>query len=192
MYAKSVVIVIAIASSCLAVGERAQAQSDAKPDAIADALSAFNQICLKRFPDAAAVEDFAARNRLEPVSEQEMREMLGTDLGIGWHQDGPPGPYTVTIELPPYHTCAIRKRFSDLPEVRARFKALLQSWTKTKRGASLKGDPTQTANVSGIDSRVDVFEVAIPGIREAEGLMAIVTPLQGGSELRLARAIGNR
>lgn len=192
MQARSFAIIIAVVASCLSIGNAAQAQS-AKADAIAEALSVFDQICLKRFPDAAAIEKFVAQKRLQPVSQEDMRHMLGTDPGVGWHLDTPPGPYTLTVELPPYHTCAIRKRFPNQPDVRARFGALLQSWTKAQRGAILKADPTQRANVGGTDSRVDVFEIAIPGIRQAEGMMAIVTPLPGGgSELRLARAIGDR
>lgn len=193
MHAKQFAIIATIICSGFSVSGAARAQSAAKPDLIADALNAFDQICLKRFPNGAAINDFVARNRLQPVSEEEMRAMLGTDPGVGWHKDTPPGPYTLTIELPPYHTCAIRKRFPNQPNVRARLGALLQSWTSTQRGATLKSEPTQTANVGGIDSRVDIFQVAIPGIREAEGMMAIVTPVNGGgSELRLARTLGNR
>jgi hypothetical protein len=193
MNAKQFAIIATIVCSCFSAAGAARAQSAAKPDLIADALNAFDQICLKRFPDSAAISDFVARNRLQPVSEAEMRGMLGTDPGFGWHLDRPPGPYTLTIELPPYHTCAIRKRFPNQPNVRARLGALLQSWTSAQRGARLKSEPTQSANVGGIDSRVDVFQVAMPGIREAEGMMAIVTPVRGGgSELRLARTLGNR
>ncbi|HWE76689.1 MAG TPA: hypothetical protein VG328_26220 [Stellaceae bacterium] len=193
MHAKSFAIIIAIAASCLSTGDAVHAQSGAKPDAIADVLSVFDQICLKRFPVGSTVDAFVAQNRLSPVSDQDLRAMLGTDPGVGFYAPSPPGPYTLTIELPPYHTCAIRKRFPNQLNVRARFSALLQSWMKTQRGATIKADPTQTAKVGGVDSRVDVFEISIPGIREAEGIMAIVTPVQGGgSELRLARAIGDR
>ncbi|HEX4194913.1 MAG TPA: hypothetical protein VHY80_17525 [Stellaceae bacterium] len=192
MHAKSFAI-IAIAASCLSTGNAVHAQSGVKSDAIADALSVFDQICLKRFPVGSAINEFVAQNRLLPVPDQDLRAMLGSDPGIGFYAQSPPGPYTLTIELPPYHTCAIRKRFSNQPNMRARFSALLRSWTKAQRGATIKADPIHSAQVGGIDSRVDVFEISIPGIREAEGLMAIVTPVEGGgSELRLARAIGDR
>lgn len=193
MHAHSLEIVKSVALVAALVFSSAAVQSAAQADPIGDALSAFDQVCLKRFPASNAINAFVAQNRMEPVSEQDVRQMLGTDPGVGWSGQSPSGPYTLTIELPPYHTCAVRKRFSDQPDVRARISALLQSWTKARRGARLKAHPTERANVGGIDSRVDVFEIAIPGIRQPEDMMAIVTPVEdGGSELRLARAIGNR
>jgi hypothetical protein len=62
--------------------------------------------------------------------------------------------------------------------MRARFNALLQSWTKTQCGARMKANKTDTAVVGGIKSRVDIFEVAMPRIEDPEELMAIVSPLQ--------------
>jgi len=186
MLAKRLAIIAALVLSSVA------AQSPAAADSIGDIVSVFDQVCLKRFPTGNSINQFVAQNRLLPVSEEDMRAMLGTDPGVGWYTQSPPGPYTLTIELPPYHTCALRKRFPNLPDVRARFGAAVQAWVKTQRGASMKGHPTQTANVGGIDSRVDIFDVSKPGLKEPEEMIVIVTPVEGGSELRLVRAIGNR
>ena len=187
MKAKSFAIIAAVVLSSVA------GQSAALADPIGDALGAFDQICLQRFPVGRAINEFVAQNQLQPVSEQEMRQMLGTDPGVGWYAQSASGPYTVTIELPPYHTCAIRKRFPNQPDLRARFIALVRPWVKTQRGATLVSHSTETDKVGDIDSRVDLFDMRMPGIKEAEEMMVIVTPVQGGgSELRLVRAIGNR
>jgi hypothetical protein len=187
MHAKSMAIMGALVLSSVAV------QSAAQADPIGDVLSAFEQACLKHFPASTAIDEVVAQKGLQPVSDQDLHAMLGTDPGVGFYTQSPPGPYTLTVEFPPYHTCAIRKRFPDRPDVRARLGALLQSWVKTQRGATMMSHPTETDQVGGIASRVDIFEVTMPRIKEPEEMLAILTPIAGGgSELRLARAIGNR
>ncbi len=69
--------------------------------------AAYDRFCLSAFPDEAALRRELARADAIPLSAAEVRTMLHDDPGEGWRLPGT--PFTLTLEAPPYRTCAIRR-----------------------------------------------------------------------------------
>ena len=71
-------------------------------------IALYDEICLRAFPDDKAAGDAAARHNATPLTDAQVRIYLHDDPGMGWSLQGRTGRFTVTIEAPPYHACAIR------------------------------------------------------------------------------------
>ncbi len=80
-------------------------------------VEAFGLFCLDCFPGAARVAD-AAPVRMQALSPLRTRECLHDDPGCGWLYRAPGGEYVLTIEEPPYHTCAVRRSYARPPRYR--------------------------------------------------------------------------
>jgi hypothetical protein len=124
--------------------------------AAVELIDMFAAVCLGKFPDDAAVRQFAAEKQLAVMPDDIVRKLLGTDPGQGWFEDTARGRYVLTIEMPPYHTCAIRKADSAAPDFLTAFSLLLGIWAGTQSGASLKQSPPQNAEVRG--SPIQVYQ----------------------------------
>jgi hypothetical protein len=160
----------------------------AEPAAV-ELVEMFAGVCLGKFPDDTAVRQFAAEKGLAVIPDDRLRAMLGTDPGEGWLQNTARGQYVLTIELPPYHTCAIRKSDSAAPDFVASFSLLLAAWAAKQSGASLKQLPPQTAQVGGLPAQVHQWVLDRGPGKQAETLMAIVTNATSRVEVRLVRQI---
>jgi hypothetical protein len=157
--------------------------------AVVELVGMFAAICLERFPDDAAVRQFATEKRLDVMPEERLHHLLGTDPGVGWIQNTARGQYLLTIEMPPYHTCAIRKADNAAPDFLAAFSQLLAGWAATQSGVNLKQLPSQTAQVGGFPSQISQWDLDRGPGRQPETLMAIVTNAMSRVEVRLARVI---
>ena len=163
--------------------------ASADDPAVVQLLGMFAAICLERFPDDAAVQKFAADQKLEVMPEPRLRHMLGTDPGMGWLQTTPRGQYVLTIELPPYHTCAIRKADTTPPDFLGPFGQLLNGWAASQAGANLKQLPMQTPQIGGVPSQLYGWTLDRGPGKQAETLMAIVSKLPDRTEVRLVHSI---
>jgi len=157
--------------------------------AAAELIDLFAGVCLGKFPDDAAVRQFATEERLAVMPDDIVRQLLGTDPGQGWFQDTARGRYLLTIEMPPYHTCAIRKTDSAAPDFLASFSLLLAAWAATQSGASLKPLPPQNAQVGGSPTQVYQWVLDRGPGKPAETLMAFVTNATNRVAVRLVRQI---
>src|SRR5258706_1867136 len=88
---------------------------DADKQAAGDILCIFLEPCVGRFPDDAALAQYAVEMHLAAMSGSEVAGLLGKDPGVGWVQHDPSGTYWLTVEKPPYHTCAVRADFAREP-----------------------------------------------------------------------------
>jgi hypothetical protein len=156
---------------------------------VAELIDLFGAACLTKFPNDDAVRQLATDKRLTVMPDNVVRQILGTDPGQGWIQETAHGPYLLTIEMPPYHTCAIRKAESAAPDFLAPFSVLLAAWAATQSGASLKQLPTQTAQVSGLPTQVYRWVLDRGSGKQAETLMALVTNDTSRVVVRLTRSI---
>jgi hypothetical protein len=168
------------------------ASACAAEPAAAELVDMFTAVCLGRFPDDAAVREFATENRLGVMPAEMVHQLLGTDPGEGWIRNTALGRYLLTVEMPPYHTCAIRKRDRAALDFLANLSEVLTVWAAKQRLASLKQQPVQTLRVGGVGgSPSQVYEWDLdrgPG-KQAETLLAIVTNEVSGVSVRLARVI---
>lgn len=157
--------------------------------AAAELIDMFAGVCLGKFPDDAAVRQFAAEQRLGVMSDEIVRQLLGTDPGQGWFQDTARGRYLLTIELPPYHACAIRKSGDTAPDFLAAFSLLLATWAATQSGTSLKQSPPQNTEVSGFPTQAYLWTLDRGPGKPAETLMALVSNATNRVVVRLVRQI---
>jgi hypothetical protein len=160
----------------------------ADPAAV-ELVEMFAGVCLGKFPDDTAIRQFATEKGLAVIPDDRLHYMLGTDPGVGWLQNTARGQYVLTIELPPYHTCAIRKADSAAPDFLASFSLLLAAWAAKQSGASLKQLPPQAAQVGGLPAQVHQWALDRGPGKQAEALMAIVTNATSRVEVRLVRQI---
>jgi hypothetical protein len=162
----------------------------AEPDPGAvELMDMFAEVCLQKFPDDTAVRQFAAEKRLDVMPAERLHRVLGTDPGEGWLRNTARGQYVLTVEMPPYHTCAIRKTDTKPPDFLVPLSLLLGMWTATLPGATLMQSPVQTAQVSGIPSQFYSWKLNHGPGKQVETLMAIVTTAAGNTQVRLVRQI---
>jgi hypothetical protein len=149
----------------------------------------FARVCLEKFPDDAAVRQFAAEEQFAVMSDDRLHRLLGSDPGEGWIDHTASGQYLLTVEMPPYHSCAIRKGDSAAPDFLANLSEVLATWASKQPSASLKQQPVQTTQVSGFPSQVYEWDLDRGPGNRAETLLAIVTNVTSRIEVRLVRAI---
>jgi hypothetical protein len=164
------------------------APARAAAPAAVELVEIFAQACLEKFPDDTAVRQFAAEKQLAVMPDDRLHRLLGTDPGEGWIHNTARGQYLLTIEMPPYHTCAIRKGDSAAPDFLASLSEVLAAVAK-QPVASLKQQPVQTTPVGGLPSQVYEWDLDRGPGKQAETLLAIVTNVTNRVEVRLVRAI---
>ncbi|WP_425230161.1 NMCC_0638 family (lipo)protein [Sphingomonas sp.] len=68
----------------------------------------YEELCLKAFPDDAAVDRLMAARGATALTPEQVRVTLVDDPGRGWRVADAGGPVLVILELPPYHACSVR------------------------------------------------------------------------------------
>ena len=111
-------ILAAVAASA-AVG-----QPQGAPDPAVERLVAlYDEVCLKAFPDNAAVDTLMAAKGARALTAEEVRVTFRDDPGRGWLLEDGDRPVQIMLELPPYHACSVRRTtaqgFGDLSAYRA-------------------------------------------------------------------------
>jgi len=101
-----------------AVGARAQEPSapddanTARPPVSAEFVDLFSAYCLKRFPDDTSLAAQAVGDGHRALSPAEVGSFLHVDPGLGWMIAGHETSYVLTVQVPPFHACAVR-RYSE-------------------------------------------------------------------------------
>lgn len=81
---------------------------DSSPPVPDEFVRLFSTYCLNKFPDDGALLKQTEADKLEPLSPAQVRTMLHKDTGVGWVVSGAKLQYVLTVEQPPFHTCALR------------------------------------------------------------------------------------
>jgi len=165
--------------------------TEADKKAAEEAVSLFKIPCLEKFPDDDAVAGYAAEQTLAPMSEAEIHRLLGTDPGIGWTGQVPESHYLLTIEKPPYHTCAIRVVFAGPPKaVRSYFFLSIAVWATLLKNNILTEEPPQSTTMDGRPTQVYSYLLTDAEGRTPEHFYVFVTAAPDGRrEVRLVRQI---
>lgn len=98
---------VALACGLMLLAGAALAE-DAPPPVSDEFVKLFASYCLNKFPDDDALLKQAEADKLEPLSPAQVKTMLHKDTGIGWVVAGRQLQYVLTVEQPPFHTCALR------------------------------------------------------------------------------------
>jgi hypothetical protein len=155
----------------------------------AEMIEMFAAACLSKFPDDVAVRQYAVEKRLTVMPDEMVRQLLGADPGQGWVQDTARGRYLLTIEMPPFHACAIRRTDSATPDFLASLMQVLDAWAGTQPGTSLKPLPQQNVLIQGSPTLARQWVVDRGPGKPTELLMVLVTNLNNKTAVRLVRQI---
>ena len=68
----------------------------------------YEELCLKAFPDDAAVDALMAAKKATPLAPDQVKVTLRDDPGRGWAMQDNGHTILVFLELPPYHACSVR------------------------------------------------------------------------------------
>jgi hypothetical protein len=165
--------------------------TQAEKEAAEELLDMFREPCLERFPDDSAVESYAKEKNLTPMTEAEIRHLLGTDPGEGWIGQASSRKYLLTVEKPPYHTCAIRRLYTIPPTAVASLYYLdLVVWAAASRHGTMTQQPPKSMEMEGRPTHVYVYFLRDPDGMTREDFLLFVTDLSDGTyAIRLARQI---
>lgn len=157
----------------------------AKPNAdLADVQAMtglFDQVCLRSFPDLAAVGRAAKGARASPMTPIQVRSFLHDDPGYGWFYAQPEATYAVTIEQPPYRACAVRRiTSSGFPTMQPLLDAV-QAYSAGRSGLRLiPAGKQHTVLEGGADLDATAQGLVRPGSeRPIEMFMELVTDYHG-------------
>ena len=91
-----------------ATASDAVANAEALDAQMAEMLAIYREACFGGFPDEPAVAAVMSAHHARDLSQDEVRRYLYDDPGVGWVIAGNTAQFVVTVERPPFHTCAIR------------------------------------------------------------------------------------
>jgi len=101
------IVAVLSATPVLAQDQPPAGVAPAVPD---DELSSlYSAFCLQAFPDESALSALAGQKGAVVLTPAEVTALLHQDPGHGWQLRTATGHYQITIENPPFHTCAIRR-----------------------------------------------------------------------------------
>ena len=115
----------------------AQAKADVTMSDVREMARVFDLFCLHAFPDISALDRLAKKDGAEPLTSPELASYLHNDPGKGWYYATPAATYVLTVERPPYQTCALRRMTpSGFPTVKPYLEAI-KSFAETHGNAHL-------------------------------------------------------
>jgi hypothetical protein len=153
----------------------------------------FGDLCLTRFPDDKALEEAVGKRQLQPMTQDQVKLVLHEDPGHGWLLKTATGTYVITIENPPYHACAVRRRYAAAPKFETFFQLNLKTWAAANKVGPLRDLPVHRQPVEGGTLTATIHDVLFPNGGVDQTFMSIVTNYSNGQvEVRLVRQIPRR
>lgn len=123
--------------------------STATPDPVSlEMTDLFSSYCLDKFPNDAALDQFAKDQGDAPMTGDEVKRVLHDDPGHGWHLKTALGTYTLTIEAPPYHACGVRRAQKTGLSSAQPYMALVKSYA-TKNNFQVSAPQTINGDLGG-------------------------------------------
>jgi hypothetical protein len=71
----------------------------------------YDEVCLKAFPDDAAVDRLMAEKGAAPLTPEQAQITLRGDPGRGWLLKDGERNIQIMLELPPFHACSVPGRW---------------------------------------------------------------------------------
>lgn len=146
---------------CWVAGARAQMPPPVADD---DQVALFAAFCLDAFPDAAALDRVAASRKAVAMTPDELKALLRDDPGRGWLVRTQQALHGITVELPPYVTCAVRRMTPSGPSGAKNYMAAVNKYIAAKNGKLINLPPQRSAQ-NGTD-----ISVYAHGMVDADGL----------------------
>lgn len=111
-----------------------QSPDDAVAARLAATTSLYDELCLRTFPDDAALDAEMAKRGARQLTPAEVKITLNDDPGRGWSIELAGATALVILETPPYHACSVRWPMpADLGDL-SQYRALAKAYTAGKPG----------------------------------------------------------
>lgn len=172
----------AVVALGLAIGlvppARAQANYDTR-DLSNEMAAIFAAFCIDRFPDDRALDADAQAKKLTAMTPQQVKQYLHDDPGRGWLIQGASGRYIMTVEMPPFHACAVRSMTPAGLTDAQRYADEIKAYA-AKQHEQISSLPMQSSKTpDGIDIHAYVSPLSGPGVRPRESFMLILSNYHG-------------
>jgi hypothetical protein len=139
------------------------AQEPAPAADVTQLIELFDSFCIAKFPDDAGLKGLAQTRGGIALTPEQVKAYLHGDPGYGWVVKLGSIPYVITIELPPYQACAVRRM---TPSGAASVKGYVDAVNRyiAANNRTLVGIPAQKSQVQGIDITAYPY-----GVKDAAG-----------------------
>jgi hypothetical protein len=130
----------------------ARAQS-APPQDVSELVKLFSELCIADFPDDKKVSDFLSAHSPTSMPPAEVQRYLHSDPGVGYYLKTEIALYGITVEQPPFHTCAIRRMTPEgaAPDSMASISKAESAYVASIGGRSVPIPPTNSKTPNGPD-----------------------------------------
>jgi hypothetical protein len=149
----------------------------AVPDTEIAAL--YSTFCLKAFPDPSALDKFSKAKGAVVMSPEEVAYFLHQDPGRGWTLRTEQALYVITIEYPPYRTCAVRRMTPSGVSGVKNYLAAVTAYAAAKRGKLGNMPPMKRKGPGGIDISAYYYAMTDSAGKPAETFGVFLTNYHG-------------
>ena len=113
----------------------------------------FTSLCLKAFPDAAAVDAALKLHSLAPLTAEQARPYLSEGAGRGWLVRTSDALFAVTVQEAPNPTCAVREMTPDGLRDIAGLTAAIRAHVIAMKGKIVAVAPEKATPADGPETR---------------------------------------
>jgi hypothetical protein len=173
---RTATITVAIVAAVLCLGSPMRADDIVaiSDDEISGLFSAF---CLQSFPDPSALDRLAAAKHAVAMKPEEVASLLHGDPGRGWFLRTS-ALFAVTIESPPYLTCAVRRMTPSGVSGVKNYIAAVNAYVAGKQG-KLTVVPVQKSNDKGVDISIYGYAMADASGNNSENFAVVLSNYHG-------------
>jgi hypothetical protein len=154
----------------------------------------YQRVCLRAFPDEQAVQAALKDSRATPLGLDAVSALLHSTAGAGWVVTTAVGAYRVTIEKPPFNTCAVRRTTPDGLATAMPYIVGLQDYARSNSLLLGQVEPLEDRTAEG--ARVEVLATPMgtdPRAKPTEESMYTTTTTQDqGTEIKMSHHIAAR
>jgi len=152
----------------------------------------FDGMCLRAFPDEAAVAKHAAELDAKRMSRAQVKSYLHDDPGYGWYVTTSVATYAITVEQPPYRACGVRRMTpAGFSTVRPYLEAIRNYAASNGLPAPVNSGEQKMKTPGGADISVYAQSITVPGApKPASTFLLLLTNYHGRFAGDLAADVG--
>lgn len=123
-----------IAIMLLGAAQTPAASPVASDPAIARVVALYDELCLRAFPDDTAVDAAMTAKGATALTREQIAVTLRDDPGRGWLLKDGDRNIQITLELPPFHACSVRRTVSGGETMGDAYRAVVASFQAANPG----------------------------------------------------------
>lgn len=119
-----------------------------------DMAELYQRVCLKAFPNRAAVAATLAASQAKKLDAAAAAAALQGDPGSGWQVTTAVAAYQITIEDPPFNSCAVTRMTAEGLATAMPYIVAVQDYARSKSLLMGEAEPLQQRTAEGADVQV--------------------------------------